>query len=281
MEDTVISKLIEATSQQPSSTSSAFEGAYGDPSFRPSPDTPQLTRDALLALGNYFTQGMKETIERPIDQARTGQYSTSAESLRETPYSPTAPLMAAIAAVGGGWPGRGKGPNSLGQISSWESAAPRSLTEKFVQQIESTLDKSRNLDNVKNILSTVEEHYPNALPQVKSLTYSALKGEHGESLASNIRLSNLDDWTLAHEIGEVLIQKKQPGLGRGAIRNDPSLEKLADGIAYLITEKAGIKGPKRPDLSYLEKAQSMLTGTVKQAPSAPRGQGLHVRQGGQ
>jgi hypothetical protein len=107
----VQNRIGGALMQQMMMGMSAFPGSYGEPGYRPKEGLPQLTGEAAQAVLQHLVKG----VTSPIEKTMGPMYGKNAPNYEDV-------LMATMMGVGMGWPGRGKGPNELGQISAFHGS---------------------------------------------------------------------------------------------------------------------------------------------------------------
>jgi len=141
--------------------------------------------------------------------------------------------------------------------------------ESFVKTLPEKMQKSKKLEGVERIFDLLEERYPKVEDKITRVLYATLADRHGETQEGVITLSTVDVPTLGHEIGELLQPMAQFGRGK-TITGEEAKErdKLSDAVAYILTEEAGLKTPrKRPAPELLEKAKELISGVEPEIPS--------------
>lgn len=136
---------------------------------------------------------------------------------------------------------------------------PQYLTaDTMVKQLLSTDAPPKKVAALKTFMEKIDGKYAGLLDVIKSITHAKLKGEHGETLGKNIRLDTLDEMTLGHEIGEVLMGGSN--IARGRLRQDQNKEDIADAVAHRLMEDAGLKTKTPSDqvIFAMDRADDLL-----------------------
>jgi hypothetical protein len=136
---------------------------------------------------------------------------------------------------------------------------------KFEQLLETLPEEQKTgkkIEEVEKIFNAITEKYPNVEEKMSRVLHAKLVGKHGETMGGVITLSTVDVPTLGHEVGELLQPVAQFGRGRTIVgKAARERDELSDAVAYVLTEEAGLKLPrKKPDSELLDRARDLLSG---------------------
>jgi hypothetical protein len=140
--------------------------------------------------------------------------------------------------------------------------------EEFEKTLPDKMKKGKKIEDVKRIFNLLEERYPKINDKITRVIQATLADRYGETMGGVITLSTVDVPTLGHEIGELLQPMAQFGRGKTITGKEAeNRDNLSDAIAYVLTEEAGLKTPrKKPIPELLDKARKLISGEQPEIP---------------